>query len=141
MTSGLSRWIRHRANGRIIRTVRRGTGSLMGMDVLVLTTVGRRSGKPRETPVAWFADGPDAWLIVASGGGDRHPDWYANLLAHPERATVELAGRGAVPVIPERLSGAGRARAWERIAAANPRMRKHQSRSDREYPVLRLTPR
>lgn len=141
MTSGFSRWVQHRANGRIIRKVRRGKGSMMGMDVLVLTTVGRRSGQPRETPVAWFADGPDAWLIVASGGGSRHPDWYANLLAHPGRATIELAGRGAVPVIPERLSGADRADAWARIAAANPRMQKYQSRSDREYPVIRLTPR
>lgn len=141
MTSRFSRWMQHRANGRVIRKVRRGTGSMMGMDVLVLTTVGRRSGQPRETPVAWFADGPDAWLVVASGGGNRHPDWHANLMAHPERATIELAGRAATPVIPERLAGADRARAWRQISTANPRMQKYQSRSDREYPVIRLTPR
>jgi deazaflavin-dependent oxidoreductase (nitroreductase family) len=41
------------------------------MDVLILHTVGRRSGQPRETPVAWFADGEDAWLVVASGGKTR----------------------------------------------------------------------
>jgi deazaflavin-dependent oxidoreductase (nitroreductase family) len=52
------------------------------MDVLILHTVGRRSGQPRQSPVAWFADGQDAWLIVASGGR-RHPDWYLNLLAIP----------------------------------------------------------
>jgi deazaflavin-dependent oxidoreductase (nitroreductase family) len=46
------------------------------MELLILHTVGRRSGQPRESPVAWFADGEDAWLIVASGGGSRHPDWY-----------------------------------------------------------------
>lgn len=136
-----SRWMQHKANGRIIRKVRRGKGSMMGMDVLVLHTLGRRSGQPRETPVAWFADGPDAWLVVASGGGSQHPDWHANLVAHPERAMIELAGAPARPVTPQRLTGPDRDRAWERIATANPRMRKYQSRSDREYPVIRLTPR
>jgi deazaflavin-dependent oxidoreductase (nitroreductase family) len=62
----------------------------MGMDVLILHTVGRRSGQPRETPVAWFADGGNAWLVVASGGKTRHPDWHLNLTGHPDRASIEL---------------------------------------------------
>ncbi|MER5999206.1 nitroreductase family deazaflavin-dependent oxidoreductase [Nonomuraea angiospora] len=82
-----------------------------------------------------------AWLIVASGGGGRHPDWHANLMAHPERASVELPGRDAVPVTPHRLDGAERAQAWQRITAAQPRYAKYQAKSDREYPVIRLTPR
>jgi F420H(2)-dependent quinone reductase len=52
--------------------------------------------------VAWFADGQDAWLIVASGGA-AHPDWYLNLMAHPERASIELPGRHAAPATPHRL--------------------------------------
>src|SRR3990170_431032 len=52
---------------------------------LILNTVGRRSGQPRETPVAWFADGEDTRLIVASGGGSQHPDWHTNLMAYPDR--------------------------------------------------------
>jgi deazaflavin-dependent oxidoreductase (nitroreductase family) len=123
------------------RKIRRGRGRVMGMDVLILNTVGRRSGQPRATPVAWFADGPDAWLIVASGGGSRNPDWHANLMAHPDRASIELAGREAVAVTPQRLDGADRERAWQRIAAAQPRIAKYQGKSDREYPVIRLTPR
>jgi hypothetical protein len=46
-----------------------------------------------------------------------------------------------LPVTPHRLAGADRERAWRDITAANPRMAKYQSRSDREYPVIRLTPR
>jgi hypothetical protein len=72
----LSLWIQRRANVRTNARIRRKGGSFMGMELLILHTVGRRSGQPRESPVAWFADGEDAWLIVASGGGSRHPDWY-----------------------------------------------------------------
>jgi deazaflavin-dependent oxidoreductase (nitroreductase family) len=128
-------------NARMNRKVRRGQGGFMGMDVLVLHTVGSRSGQPRETPVAWFADGADSWLVVASGGGSRHPDWHVNLVAHPDRASIELPGRDTVPVTPRVLDGAERAQAWQRIAAAQPRIAKYQSKSDREYPVVRLTKR
>ncbi|WP_264159483.1 nitroreductase family deazaflavin-dependent oxidoreductase [Actinomadura rudentiformis] len=67
-TSAFSRWMQHRMNNRLMRKMRRGRDKFMGMDVLVLHTVGRRSGQSRETPVAWFADGEDARLVVGSGG-------------------------------------------------------------------------
>jgi deazaflavin-dependent oxidoreductase (nitroreductase family) len=134
----VNRWVQHRMNARMNRNIRRGRGKFMGMDVLILHTVGRRSRQPRQSPVAWFADGPDAWLIVASGGR-LHPDWYLNLMAHPERASIELPGRDPVPVTPHRLDGADRAPAWQRITAAQPRYAKYQRKTDREYPVVRLT--
>lgn len=136
----VSRWLQRNANARTSRKIRRGRDRLMGMDVLILNTVGRRSGERRETPLAWFADDEGARLVVASGGGSRHPDWHANLMANPDRASIELAGGDAMPVTPRRLDGADRARAWERIAAAQPRIAKYQSKSDREYPVIRLEP-
>nr|MDT0663527.1 nitroreductase family deazaflavin-dependent oxidoreductase [Micromonospora sp. DSM 115978] len=138
-------------NARIIRKMRRGRGTFMGMDVLILHTEGRRSGQPRQTPVAWFPDvvesadggaaGADAWLVVASGGGSQHPAWHVNLMAHPDRASIELPGRGAVPVTPRQLDGDEREQAWQRIATAQPRIAKYQNKSDREYPLIRLTAR
>ncbi|WP_246237215.1 nitroreductase family deazaflavin-dependent oxidoreductase [Actinomadura chibensis] len=128
-------------NARMNRKIRRGRGTFMGMDVLILNTVGRRSGEPRQTPVAWFPDTDDTRLVVASGGGSQNPDWYANLMAHPDQASIELPGRDAVGVTPHRLDGAERDEAWQRIAAAQPRLAKYQSKSDREYPIVRLTPR
>jgi deazaflavin-dependent oxidoreductase (nitroreductase family) len=141
-----SRWMQHRMNARMNRKVRRGRGTFMGMDVLILHTEGRHSGESRETPVAWFteADGDDAdgaRLIVASGGGSQNPDWYANLTAHADRASIELPGDDPVPVIPQPLDGADREQAWQRIAAAQPRIAKYQSKADRQYPVVRLAPR
>jgi deazaflavin-dependent oxidoreductase (nitroreductase family) len=136
----VSRWMQHRANARTNAKVRRGRGRSMGMDLLILHTVGRRSGQARETPVAWFADGEGegAWLVVASGGGRRHPDWYANLMAHRDRASVELPGGDTVPVTPYRLDGADREEAWQRITATQPRYAKYQRKTEREYPVIRL---
>jgi deazaflavin-dependent oxidoreductase (nitroreductase family) len=128
-------------NRRMNRKLRKGRGTFMGMDVLILNTVGARSGQARETPVAWFADGDDARVIVASGGGSQHPDWYVNLMAHPDRARIELPGSDPVPVTPERLDGPAREEAWQRIATAQPRIAKYQGKSDREYPVVRLTAR
>jgi deazaflavin-dependent oxidoreductase (nitroreductase family) len=137
----LSRWIQRRMNARASAKIQHGKSRMMGMDVLVLQTVGRRTGEPRETPLAWFPDADGARLVVASGGGDRNPDWYANLVAHPERTTVALPGEDPVPVTPQTLEGAAREAAWERIAAAQPRIAKYQSKSARRYPVVRLSPR
>jgi deazaflavin-dependent oxidoreductase (nitroreductase family) len=134
----MSRWVQRKMNARMSRKIRRGHGTFMGMDVLILNTVGRRSGQSRRSPLAWFADGEDARLIVASGGGSLHPDWYVNLMAHPDRASIELPGGDPVPVTPHRLDGADLEQAWQRITAAQPRYAKYQSKSDREYPVIRL---
>lgn len=146
-----SRWMQHKMNARMNRKVRRGRGQFMGMDVLILHTVGARTGESRETPVAWFpdsdsggnsdSDGDGSRLIVASGGDSQHPDWFANLMAHGDRASIELPGREAEPVTPHRLEGADRDQAWQVIATAQPRIAKYQSKTDRLYPVLRLTPR
>ncbi|MGY2007919.1 nitroreductase family deazaflavin-dependent oxidoreductase [Nocardia gipuzkoensis] len=140
-TGALSRWFQRKMNVRTNARIRRKGGKFMGMDLLILHTVGRRSGQQRESPVTWFADGADGRLIVASGGGSRHPDWYVNLMAHPDRASIELPGHGTVPVTPRRLEGAEREQAWQRIVTAQPRYAKYQRKSGREYPLIRLTPR
>jgi deazaflavin-dependent oxidoreductase (nitroreductase family) len=113
-------------------------GRLPGM--LLLTTVGAKSGAERTAPLAFFPDGPDAWLIVASAGGDaKHPSWYRNLAAHPDRVWVEVGGR-RVKVQPRSLRGDERAEAWRRITAKAKNFDTYQSSTDREIPVIRLTP-
>lgn len=112
----------------------------MGMDVLILTTTGSKSGMARETPVAWFPDGGDAWLIVASAAGSaQHPAWYHNLAAHPDRVRIELADR-KLDVAATELHGRERDEAWQRIITSQPRYQKYQAKTDRQLPVIRLTP-
>nr|WP_280481397.1 nitroreductase family deazaflavin-dependent oxidoreductase [Nocardia cyriacigeorgica] len=134
-------WSHNNINARTAAKMRRkASGKVMGMNVLILHTIGRRSGQRRETPLAWFGDG-DAKLVVASGGGSVNPDWYANLTAHPDQVTIELPGEGTVDVIPQTLDGTDREDAWKRIVAEEPRIGKYQKKSTRIYPVVRLTPR
>jgi deazaflavin-dependent oxidoreductase (nitroreductase family) len=107
----LMRWF----NGRNMNRIRRRGGKVMGMDALVLTTVGRKSGVERSTPVAYFPDGNDAWLGAASAnGGANNPAWYHNIAAHPDQVRVEVAGR-KVAVSAEQLRGQAREEAWQRI--------------------------
>lgn len=136
----LSLWVQRQANASTAKKIRRKGGQMMGMDLLVLHTVGRRTGEARENPLAWFDDGAGGRLVVASGGGSRHPGWFANLVAHPEQVAVELHGSGTTPVTAHVLDDDERARAWPGIAAAAPTIDKHQRKSDRQYPVVRLVP-
>ncbi|WP_238014339.1 nitroreductase family deazaflavin-dependent oxidoreductase [Dactylosporangium sp. AC04546] len=112
-----------------------------GMDLLYLTTVGARTGRERVSPMARFADGDGAWLVVASNnGGDRHPAWYHNLRAHPDQVTVEIGGR-RVPARAEELTGAERDAAMQRIAAGQPRFGQYERKTTRTLPVIRLSAR
>ncbi|HEX8008710.1 MAG TPA: nitroreductase/quinone reductase family protein [Trebonia sp.] len=126
---------------QMMRRIRRSGWKLAGMDVLFLTTVGRRSGAERTTPVAWFPGADGTWLIVASAGGAaRNPAWYHNIAAQPDNLQIELGGRKAA-VTAEQLSGTTREEAWRQIVAAQPRFVKYQQKTDRQLPVIRLTPR
>jgi deazaflavin-dependent oxidoreductase (nitroreductase family) len=124
----------------MIKIHRRSGDRFSGMDLLYLTTVGAKTGRKRVSPVARFADGDDAWLIVASNGGSAHqPNWYHNLRAHPGQVEMEFGG-ATRPVIVEELSGERRDAAWQRIIADQPRFAGYPKKAARTIPVLRLTP-
>jgi deazaflavin-dependent oxidoreductase (nitroreductase family) len=118
---------------------RRSGDKFQGMDLLYLTTVGAKTGQQRQSTVSWFADGEDAWLIVASAGGAaHHPAWYHNIAAHPNQVWAEIGGQ-RIRVTPVQLDGEERASAWQRITASQPRYAGYQSKTDRPIPVIRLS--
>ncbi|MCP2323006.1 deazaflavin-dependent oxidoreductase (nitroreductase family) [Hamadaea flava] len=123
------------------RLRRSGTGTMMGFNALVLTTVGRRSGQERANPVGWFP-GPDgSRIIVASANAAvDNPAWYYNLSAHPDKVRIEVGGR-TIEVVARQLHGDEREHAWRQIVAAAPRFAQYQERTDRVLPVIRLDPR
>jgi deazaflavin-dependent oxidoreductase (nitroreductase family) len=134
----IGRWIQQRVMNRIRRT---GKMPGLGFNALILTTVGRKSGLQRQTPVGWFPGQDDSRLIVASAAGAaRNPAWYYNLAAHPDRAWIETPD-GKVAVTAEQLHGAEREEAWQQITAAVPRFANYQQATDRELPIIRLVPR
>ncbi len=107
-----------------------------GVPTLLLTTKGRRSGKPRRTALIYGLDG-DRYLVVASkGGAQQHPLWYLNLLEHPE---VEIQVGG------DRFRASARAataeekpRLWERMTQIWPAYDEYQTKTDRDIPVIIL---
>ena len=122
----------------IMSWIRRRGGTFMGMNALVLTTIGRKSGVERATPVGWFPGEDGSWLIVASAAGaPRNPAWYHNIAAHPDKVRIELAGR-TVAVTAEQLRGPEREQAWRQITAAAPRFAQYEGKTDREMPIIRL---
>jgi deazaflavin-dependent oxidoreductase (nitroreductase family) len=111
----------------------------MGLKLLLLTTVGARTGSVRYATLGCFPEGENTWLIVASAGGAaRHPSWFFNLVRHPDKASIEFDGR-KTRVRPESLTGAAREAAWRRIVAEAPPYGGYLNKTDREIPIIRLT--
>jgi deazaflavin-dependent oxidoreductase (nitroreductase family) len=132
-----------RAAGRAHATVYRASrgrvlGRIAGMPVLLLTTAGRRTGKPRTTPLTFFRDGDDLVVVASNGGADRAPGWSLNLRRNP-RAVVAI-GTAEVPVTARTASAAERARLWPEIVATHDGYAAYQRRTARRIPVVILTP-
>lgn len=129
-----------RADVRLYR-LSRGTVSLTprGARVLLLTTVGRRTGRHRTTPLIYTEHG-DTYLVVASNWGEpAHPGWLYNLMADPA-GWVQLGGRRR-PVSARLLAGAERARIWPMLVRSWPLYAELVARAgDRELPVVSLRP-
>ena len=132
--------------GRQVAAYRRTGGKnrmtrMMGFPVVLLTTKGARSGQTRTNPIGGFPDGDDTWLVVASNaGGAKHPAWFLNMAANPDDLWLEVGPR-KMKVVGESLTGQARLDAIKRVAAISPRYGKYPEQTDREIPVVRLTPR
>ena len=104
--------------------------------LLLLTTTGAKSGKRRTTPMMYIPDG-DRLLVIASNiGAPKHPDWYHNLVAHPE-ATVEVGTRtyDATAIVTQ---GEERQQLWTSIVKQHPFFADHQAKTTRQIPVIAL---
>ena len=107
-----------------------------GSTILLLTTTGRKSGKPRTTPLIYAEDG-DRYVIVASkGGAPADPGWYENLSKTPE---VELQVLDEVfPARARTAEGEERERLWRKAVAVWPHYDEYAEKTDREIPVVVL---
>lgn len=115
---------------------------IQGQNLLMLTTVGAKTGQRRRSIVARFPDTDHrgAWLVVGSNNGSaRHPSWCYNLAKNPKQAWVTVAGT-TDKVTPESLEGSERETAWRRIVAAAPVFARYETTTDRQIPIIRLTP-
>ena len=107
-----------------------------GVEHLILTTIGRRSGESRSTPLI-FARDADRYLIVGSlGGYDKPPHWYLNLLANPT-VTIQVRDERFL-ALSRTATSAERARLWPLVCEVFPIYEEHQARTEREIPVVIL---
>jgi deazaflavin-dependent oxidoreductase (nitroreductase family) len=115
-------------------------GSAFGMPVIELHTVGRTSGLPRSTMLtAPVIDGERVVLVASKGGDDRDPDWYRNLVAHPE---IELTMAGRRRAMRARQASAQeKAELWPRVVAAYKGYDGYQQRTERDIPLVICEPR
>ena len=112
----------------------------MGFPVGVVTTVGSRTGQEHKHVLGVFPDGQDVWLLIASNGGAQaHPHWFINIAKNPDKVWLQIAGR-RFRVNVESLQGKEREDAYARVAAVGRSYAGYPKKTDREIPVLRLTP-
>jgi deazaflavin-dependent oxidoreductase (nitroreductase family) len=115
-------------------------GSLAGMPVVVLETVGRKSGEPRQTMLtAPVLDGETVVLVASYGGDSRHPAWYLNLSANPDVYVTLHGERRAMRA--RTATAEEKAVYWPRITTAYKGYAGYQRKTDRDIPVVLLTPR
>jgi deazaflavin-dependent oxidoreductase (nitroreductase family) len=129
-------------NQGIIREFRENSGKVgggfAGKTLLLLHTVGAKSGQERINPVAYVADGDRPVIIASKGGAPTNPDWYYNILAHP-RVTVEVGTQkfqadATVATEPERT------RLYNKMVEMMPGFADYQRKTTRVIPVIVLTP-
>ena len=112
----------------------------IAVPIVVLSSIGARSGERREIPLAYFTDGDDVILIASNYGGARHPAWYHNLRANPQ-CELHIGKRGG-QFVAHQAEGADRDRLYAlAVERLNRVFALHEKRSEsRTIPVMRVTP-
>ena len=127
----INAFLLHLTNGRL--------GSRLGnQTILLLETVGRRSGQPREIPIAYFFHEGSYLIVESNWGKDTHSDWYFNLKKHPS-ATLNVNGR-TILVESHDAQGEEYARLWKFVTQRHPPYLRYQKMTRRRIPIVVFQP-
>jgi deazaflavin-dependent oxidoreductase (nitroreductase family) len=122
-----------------IRASRGRLGSQLGTQtILLLHTVGRKSGRQHVTPIAYFQLGGDYFLVGSNWGKPQNASWYHNLLAQPH-TLIEVKGR-EISVEARRTEGAEYDRLWEYALKHHPPYLHYKEMTQRHIPIVVLQP-
>jgi deazaflavin-dependent oxidoreductase (nitroreductase family) len=132
-----SDWARENAEKYMASGGAEGT-ELKGRPVILLTTIGAKSGKVRKTPLMRVEHEGEYAVVASLGGAPKHPVWYFNIKAHPQ---VELQdGADTKDYESREVFGDEKAVWWERAVATWPDYAEYQKKTDRQIPVFVLSP-
>jgi deazaflavin-dependent oxidoreductase (nitroreductase family) len=109
---------------------------LRGMPIIVLTTVGAKSGKLRKTALMRVEHDGNYAVVASLGGAPKHPVWYFNIVAHPQVELHDVGFKG--DFMAREVTGEEKAVWWERAVAAYPPYVDYQDKTEREIPVFVL---
>jgi deazaflavin-dependent oxidoreductase (nitroreductase family) len=109
-----------------------------GVPILLLSTTGRKTGQLRTTPLIFGRDEDDYLVVASMGGAPMHPNWYKNLLAHPE-AVIQVRAE-QLKVAARTAEDDEKPRLWKIVAEQWPNYDVYQTRTDRVIPVVVLSP-
>jgi deazaflavin-dependent oxidoreductase (nitroreductase family) len=124
-------WLYRKSGGKLGK-------SFMGASVLLLTTRGRKTGKPRTAALIYLEEGDQLVVVASKGGSPENPLWYRNLQADP---SVEVqVGPEQRAMSARTASDTDRARLWPKLVALYSPYADYQSWSDRTIPVVLLSP-
>ena len=124
-------------NKAVIEEFRANGGQVKGWAPLILlTTTGAKTSQPRIAPLMLVTEGDRILAVASKGGAPKHPDWYLNILAHPN-VTVEV-GSEKFETVARILTGEERAQAYKRAAEVFPPYAEYQKKTTREIPVIAL---
>ena len=126
-------------NIALYRISRGRLGSQLGpQTVLLLHSVGRKSGKAYTTPITYFRDGNNYLLVASNWGGEKNPDWYLNILQQ-KSTTIQVKDR-TVSVDAQLVEGEEYERLWQLVTRQNAQYLQYQQKTARRIPIVRLTP-
>lgn len=125
-------WIFKKTNGRF------GDKFLRGAPVGILTTIGRKSGEPRESPLLFLQEGQRIILVASQGGRATNPMWYLNLKANP--AVTFQTKEGLLSLTAREATDAERDEYWPKLDAMYPDFVNYRSYTDRKIPIIICEP-
>ncbi|MBI5352103.1 MAG: nitroreductase family deazaflavin-dependent oxidoreductase [Chloroflexi bacterium] len=126
-------------NAFLIRFTHGRVGGKLGTQtILILNTVGRRSGQPRSLPIAYFFYEGKYLIVESNWGKDKHADWYFNLQKQPQ-ASIEVKGQ-TIKVNASFAGGEEYNRLWEYVTRKHPPYLEYQKMTERKIPIAVLQP-
>ncbi len=127
-------------NDQIIKEFRANAGKVGGpfanAPLLLLTTIGAKSGKSRTTPLGYWQDGDKLMIFASAAGADTHPGWFHNLVANPA-VTVEV-GTEQFPATATIVPEPERTTIYEQMSTKLPFLKTYQDRTSRIIPLIAL---
>ena len=122
----------------LFHTLGLGRFKLIGQDSLILTTRGRQTGRVTSTPLFYAEDCDRLYIAASFAGSGAPPNWYLNLVAHPEVTVETRRSRG--PYRARTVDAEEAARVWPKLDAVYPTFARYRKRTSRIIPLVELSP-